>query len=653
MQHLPVWRKVLVLFHLLGFASSWIFASTKTHLKLRPILKLSPTQAFAVEPSQEVTTTNEEKSKQASESGESLLSSSSSCMNSSIFGNLRRIRVAGESEDEEDSSVLGAMGVPTYSASGRLADGIVSTTESPRARGLEGALNQGPAFVIDQVLRKEACEEIIQDCEKLGFGNYRSGKNFHGAMQMMVSQELADAVAQRFGRHIDVSQLETLRDEMIQGATGTTVDDEDVRLVFGGLNRRWRIYRYDSSGNETFAPHIDAGFPPSGLSEDGQTLLWDVSDPDGQQIVSRLTVLMYLNDDFVGGETNFYQPISAPKHPSLGSQPTDALIASVRPIAGSFLLFPQGVGEEAVEYARQHWPLHEGSPVLSGRPKYIIRSDALFVTEREKLPLGDELFQYDHLVRQTFLPRSAALDRTFMSHVSSLYNPHMGVENLGPFLYSFIRFTKKRRIVEIGAGYTSPWVLQALKENDDELDRARSLQRNGTCRLLNINWTIPDVVEDFDSEPARLLCIDNCEHPKETATGASAVAKALGLDSYMEFKRGDAFELDLGVNSVDVLWCDFGVGTRMSEFVSSAWESLRPGGFLLCHSTLTNLNTREWLEAARSRDSQEITGIPPDEYVEISLLEPHKRFQNSVSVFQKRKSSTGEKYREPLYSEYA
>jgi hypothetical protein len=30
---------------------------------------------------------------------------------------------------------------------------------------------------------------------------------------------------------------------------------EDVRLVFQGLNRRWRIYRYDSSGNETFAPH--------------------------------------------------------------------------------------------------------------------------------------------------------------------------------------------------------------------------------------------------------------------------------------------------------------------------------------------------------------------------------------------------------------
>jgi predicted O-methyltransferase YrrM len=573
---------------------------------------------------------------------------------SSIFGDLSRIRMPGE--DAGDSSVLGTSGVPTFAATGEHPtnmEGAISTSESPKARGLEGILNQGPAFILDDVLTKEACEKMINDCEELGFGNYRSGKNHHGAMQILVSKSLADSVAQRLSRHIDVNEVEARRKEMVEAVDETkSVEDEDVRLVFGSLNRRWRIYRYDSSGNETFAPHIDAGFPPSGLSEDGKTLLWDASDEDGEEVVSRLTVLMYLNDDFIGGETNFYQPVSAPKHPSQeGTQP--ALIASVRPVAGSCLLFPQGVGEDAVEYARKHWPLHEGSPVLSGRPKYVIRSDALFVTQREPLQLDDELFCYDHLVRQAFLPRSSAVDQNFLSHVSSLYNPHMGVENLGPFLYSFIRFTKKRRVVEIGAGYTSLWILQALKENDEELQRVRSLQRNDTCRLLNYNWTIPSIVEEFDCEPARLLCIDNCKHQKETATGASAVSRALGLGSYMEFTRGDAFELDLGVNSVDILWCDFGVGSRIREYVSSAWASLRPGGFLLCHSTLTNQNTREWLEAARSRSSQDITGIPPDEYVEISLLEPHKHFQNSISVFQKRKSSSGEKYEEPIYSKYA
>lgn len=558
----------------------------------------------------------------------------------SMFGELEPILLPGE-------SFLGSMGVPTYAESPKhlfFSDDIVGSVDISKARHLEGVLNHGPSLMVDSVLTAEACEKMIDDCNSL-VKPYDSGKNHHGALQILVSQEMADAVAKRLSSHIDVAQVESLRKEMIQG-TGQQIEEEDVRLVFAGLNRRWRIYKYESNGIETFAPHIDAGFPPSALSEDGSTLLWDASEQDDDEIVSRLTVLMYLNDDFVGGETNFYGKNS-------GSQASQ-LIASVRPVQGSCLLFPQGVGEEAVEYARQHWPLHEGSPVTSGRPKYVIRSDALFVTQKEPLLLDDKLFQYDHLVRGTFLPTSSAIQKTFLAHTMSLYNPHMGVENLGPLLYSLIKFTKKRKILEIGAGYTTLFILKALQENDEELERIWTLQESGKCRLLNYDWTVSESVQDMAKEAASLLCIDNCEHQKETATGASAVAKSLGLDSYLNFMKGDAFELEIEVNSIDILWCDFGVGSRMHEFVASAWKSIRPGGFLLCHSTLTNQNTREWLEAVRSRRGQDITGIPPDEYSEVSLLEPHKRFQNSITLLQKRKDSeTGAQYEEPLYSKFA
>ena len=134
----------------------------------------------------------------------------------------------------------------------------------------------------------------------------------------------------------------------------------------------------------------------------------------------------------------------------------------------------------------------------------------------------------------------------------------------------------------------------------------------------------------------------------KTKSGAVSVAKSLGLDAYMRFMEGDAFELELDANSVDILWCDFGVGARMHEFAAGAWKSIRPGGFLLCHSTLTNQNTREWLEAVRAKQGEHVTGIPPDDYVEISFLEPHKRFQNSISLIQKRKD-----FSEPLYSKFA
>ena len=498
------------------------------------------------------------------------------------------------------------------------------------------------------LLRKE---HLYQDKKFVGeyenvtvFGEFNAGKNHHGAMQVVVSRDLADRVGQSLSRHVDVAEVNARRLEM----SGPDASDQDVRLVYAGVNRRWRVYRYAPGGQENFAPHIDAGFPPSGLSEDGTQLVWDATHQYDGDIVARLTVLMYLNDDFVGGETKFYQP-------SINSSSVDhEVIASVRPKTGSILVFPQAVGEDAVKYARQHWPLHEGSPVVSGtRPKYVIRSDVLFVSSTETIHMDDPYTKHDQKVRHSFMPKSPVLDTAFLHHVESLYNPHMGVENLGPFLYAWIRFTKVRKIVEIGAGYTSLWILQALRDNDAELDGIRKLGRTGACLLQDIPWAVPDIVESYDMERASLLFVDNCRHQKETATGASAVAATLGLEEYLEFRVGDAFELELRQASVDLLWCDFGVGSRMADFCSTAWTSLRPGGFLICHSTLTNLGTRSWLEAVRGRKDKSLTGIPPDEYVELSLLESHKRYQNAITILQKRKGSDGIAYEEPIYSTYA
>ena len=567
---------------------------------------------------------------------------------SSFLGDIYRIRLG------EDNDFLAANAVPTFASTGTKGN---SQSQHPytKSRGLEGALQQGPAFVLDNVLSPETCEELIHTFETLQFGSFNAGKNNHGALQILVSHETADAVGQILCRHVDIDLVEERRAEMNMATATEDSKTHDVRLVYAGLNRRWRVYRYAPGGEETFAPHIDAGFPPSGLSEDGTDLIWDATSSyvdeaaTTNEIVSRLTVLIYLNDDFLGGETKFYQP-NTPPTPS-------SIMASVKPIAGSSLVFPQGVGEGAVEYARQHWPLHEGSPVVSGTPKYVIRSDILFATMKEALPLDSELFQNDHLVRQTFLPSPSSLvaNDKFLSHAKSLYNPHMGVEDISYLLYSIIRFTKKRRIVEIGAGYTSLWILQALKDNDDEIERIRQLSQQEQCKLLNIQWANKEELEKFIQTSASLLCIDNCEHQKETATGACAVAKSLGLEPYLQFLKGDAFGMKgiLESSSIDILWCDFGVGSRMKEFLASgAWSSLRPGGLLLCHSTLTNQRTRDWLEAARAHKGEETTGMPPNEYTELSLLEPHKYYQNSVSIFQKR-GPGNQQFTEPIFSEYA
>ena len=66
---------------------------------------------------------------------------------------------------------------------------------------------------------------------------------------------------------------------------------------------------------------------------------------------SALTLMVYLNDDFVGGGTDFYHEDQTPR-------------LSVEPERGMALVF-------------RHELLHAGAPVQRGR-KYVLRTDVLY-----------------------------------------------------------------------------------------------------------------------------------------------------------------------------------------------------------------------------------------------------------------------------------
>ena len=98
-----------------------------------------------------------------------------------------------------------------------------------------------------------------------------------------------------------------------------------------GLNERFRYYRYDVG--QTFKPHYDGSFCRNAGEE------------------SQLTLMVYLNDDFTGGTTDFYNEDETPR-------------ASVKPRRGMALVFV-------------HQQLHEGAPVTHGR-KYVLRTDVMY-----------------------------------------------------------------------------------------------------------------------------------------------------------------------------------------------------------------------------------------------------------------------------------
>ncbi|KAG0160791.1 hypothetical protein PDIDSM_8321 [Penicillium digitatum] len=120
-----------------------------------------------------------------------------------------------------------------------------------------------------------------------------------------------------------------------------------------GINRRFRVYRYVPGAE--YRCHIDGAWPPSGILPD-DTYVYDAL-PEEKKQSSMYTFLLYLNDDFEGGETTFFMP--APREGTLNGYP-------VRPVMGAVAIFPHGESNGAL--------LHEGTGVRKGA-KYIIRTD--------------------------------------------------------------------------------------------------------------------------------------------------------------------------------------------------------------------------------------------------------------------------------------
>ena len=126
------------------------------------------------------------------------------------------------------------------------------------------------------------------------------------------------------------------------------------------LNSKWRFNLYQ--GDQQFFPHFDSGYE---FSLDTRSLF---------------SFIIYLNDDFSGGETVFYPGGQSRDNMLKGHKDAEEVI--VTPKAGSAIVFPQ--------YGPLN-PRHSGKPIQSpSRGKYIIRTDIIF--ENENLNLSRLLF---------------------------------------------------------------------------------------------------------------------------------------------------------------------------------------------------------------------------------------------------------------------
>lgn len=243
------------------------------------------------------------------------------------------------------------------------------------------------------------------------------------------------------------------------------------------------------------------------------------------------------------------------------------------------------------------------------------------------------------------------LDRDLLKESEELRVPVMGSEIVAPLLYSLIRFTRPRRVLEVGTGYTTPFIARALADNIADFEHGSRQLVSKTRDFLKALGSHPHGEERkreqekwVTTEPAlaspqfyalpyapRFLAIDSLTLPTSSASKVCGVLGKLGLHNYVTLIDGDFRSVHDQIGPeflpIDFAWVDC---DQTLDFFDQYWKDINPqDGLVVIHWLLTDKGGETVLEYIKSkcRVNQDLELV--------SFWEPHKIAQNSLTIIRK------------------
>lgn len=205
----------------------------------------------------------------------------------------------------------------------------IQFSKTPKDPVLEEIKQVPGLYMIHNVLTDEECKQFIDITEEMGYDQALISTS----TKMILMSDL------RSNKRIiwDLDRNSTIISTIykrIEKLLPQEIIVKHEKWVPIELNERLRFYRY--TGKEVFSWHYDGCYPRN------------------NEEVSFITFLIYLNDNFSGGETNF--KVEGKEYP-------------LRPKKGSVSIFFHGNHKQS--------PLHQGNQCTKGT-KYVLRSDVMF-----------------------------------------------------------------------------------------------------------------------------------------------------------------------------------------------------------------------------------------------------------------------------------
>lgn len=237
------------------------------------------------------------------------------------------------------------------------------------------------------------------------------------------------------------------------------------------------------------------------------------------------------------------------------------------------------------------------------------------------------------------------LDTQFFSVARVLMHPGMGTENVGPLLYALACMRRPRRVLAVGLGYSTLFLLQALADAEREAARDRALLDQRLHDPARVEVLLPEAV---DTMPAVLVGCDDFSDDDGRLGQLQRCVDRLELGSRMRLHRCRYQDLpdEPEAPPYDLVWIDCGHQLDYAELCNRFWPKLQPdGGLLGMHYTHVDVpvDTGEgapqrvvvagpWVNAVKR---QLADAGPAARFELLSLVEPHKARQGSVTLLRR------------------
>ena len=186
----------------------------------------------------------------------------------------------------------------------------------------------------------------------------------------------------------------------------------------------------------------------------------------------------------------------------------------------------------------------------------------------------------------------------------------MGTENVGPLLRTLVQMIRPQRILEIGAGYTTPFLLDGLKANEELFDDGnldpsykRWYESNNDPRLVVI-----------DTDPLPQLDSKYVEHIQGKFQGKSQEL----FEKYGEF---------------DMIWFDCGGAQEYQDFLQEYWDIC--SYYMIFHYTFFQGKATDSIDMISGAIAAWSRLVGESNVQRIDILEPHKADQGGITMLRK------------------